>query len=163
MEQKSTDGQFYKTASILSLIIFVILIVIVYLSNVFANHSKSHTKNHGKELSQLIDDRTMPIGRVNLASNPSIKPKIEVAVSNQTKSGEQVYNAVCLACHSSGAAGAPITGNKNQWSERIAEGIDHLYEQAINGIGVMPAKGGNPSLTDDEVKAAVDYMIEKSN
>ena len=88
---------------------------------------------------------------------------LQIRVSNQTKSGEQVYNAVCLACHSSGAAGAPITGNKNQWSERIAEGIDHLYEQAINGIGVMPAKGGNPSLTDDEVKAAVDYMIEKSN
>tara|TARA_Y100000590_G_scaffold13842_2_gene16674 strand:- start:3242 stop:3733 length:492 start_codon:yes stop_codon:yes gene_type:complete len=163
MEQKISDGQFYKIVSILFLLIFVILILIAYLSNVFANHSQSHTKNHKQELSQLIDKRTEPVGKVNLASNPSIKTKIQVAVSNEIKSGEQVYNAVCLACHSSGAAGAPVTGNKDQWNERIAEGVDHLYEQAINGIGVMPARGGDPSLTDDEVKAAVDYMIDKSN
>jgi cytochrome c5 len=62
----------------------------------------------------------------------------------------------------SGAAGAPITGKVDQWSVRIAKGNDTLYNNAINGIGVMPAKGGLMSLSDDDVKLAVDYMIDQS-
>ena len=57
-----------------------------------------------------------------------------------------------MSCHTSGAAGAPIIGNSQQWTERISEGKKYLYEQAINGVGVMPAKGGVPTLSDDEVK-----------
>ena len=145
------------------LVIATICLTLLITNSSYTVEPDEILKNHKQELSQLIDKRTEPVGKVNLASNPSIKTKIQVAVSNEIKSGEQVYNAVCLACHSSGAAGAPVTGNKDQWNERIAEGVDHLYEQAINGIGVMPARGGDPSLTDDEVKAAVDYMIDKSN
>ena len=163
MEKKESNGEFYKIVSTLFLIILFLLILIAYLSNVFDNHSQSHVENHKKEITKLIDKRTEPVGKINLASNPSIESKIKIAANHETKSGEQVYNAVCLACHSSGAAGAPITGNKDQWESRISEGIEHLYEQAINGVGVMPAKGGMPSLTDAEVKAAVDYMIEESN
>ena len=79
----------------------------------------------------------------------------------QGKSGEEVYNTVCFACHKEGVADAPKLGDKAAWEPRIATGMDALYEATIKGKGVMPAKGGNPALSDDEVKAAVDYMVEQ--
>ena len=68
-----------------------------------------------------------------------------------------------MSCHASGAAGAPMTGNKEQWSDRLAKGKEVLYSSAVNGIGVMPAKGGIATLSDDEVKTAVDYLISELN
>jgi cytochrome c5 len=68
-----------------------------------------------------------------------------------------------MSCHTSGVAGAPVIGKNNEWEQRIAKGIKLLYLNAINGIGVMPAKGGATNLSDDNIKAAVDYIISKSN
>jgi len=76
--------------------------------------------------------------------------------------GEEVYQKSCAMCHNSGVADAPKLGDKGTWAPRIAEGADALYSVAINGKGAMPAKGGNADLSDDEVKSAVDYIIEKS-
>jgi len=76
--------------------------------------------------------------------------------------GKAVYEKSCSVCHDSGIAGAPKVGDKQAWSEGIGDGIDSLVQIAINGKGAMPAKGGNAALTDDEVKAAVHYMVEKS-
>jgi len=80
--------------------------------------------------------------------------------------GEETFKKTCALCHQTGAAGAPIAGNKADWEARIAQGNDVLYERAIKGYtgskGAMPAKGGNASLSDDEVKAAVDFMVAKS-
>lgn len=73
--------------------------------------------------------------------------------------GEKVYKGLCMSCHDAGVAGAPKLGDKAAWEPRIATGIDTLYESTIKGKGVMPAKGGNPALSDDEVKAAVDHMV----
>ncbi|MFY8062303.1 MAG: c-type cytochrome [Usitatibacteraceae bacterium] len=77
--------------------------------------------------------------------------------------GEGIYKASCAACHSPGVAGAPKSGDKAAWAPRIAQGKDTLYKHAIGGFqgkgGVMPAKGGNTTLSDADVKSAVDYMI----
>lgn len=79
--------------------------------------------------------------------------------------GEKIYKKVCALCHSSGVAGAPIPGNHGDWDARIAQGNDVLYKHAIEGFtgekGMMPPRGGGSSLTDDEVKAGVDYMVGK--
>lgn len=79
-------------------------------------------------------------------------------------SGESVYNQACMACHSSGAGGAPIVGQIDQWSERIAKGRDALHESGIKGVEgtSMMAKGGRADLSDEQVMAAVDYMIDNS-
>lgn len=81
--------------------------------------------------------------------------------------GEKTFKSVCSMCHQSGAAGAPVLGNKNDWSPRIAQGKDTLYKHALEGFsgqkGAMPAKGGNPSLSDADVKAAVDFMVAKAS
>ena len=76
------------------------------------------------------------------------------------RSAEDVYNKGCLACHASGAAGAPKFRIASDWTARLALGTESLYSNAINGKGAMPARGLCPNCSDDEVKAAVDYMIE---
>lgn len=80
--------------------------------------------------------------------------------------GAGVYNKTCFVCHGSGAGGAPAVGVREDWAPRSAQGQDALYRHAIEGFtgdkGVMPAKGANPALTDEEVKAAVDYMQSQS-
>ncbi|MBB3140329.1 c-type cytochrome [Halomonas organivorans] len=73
--------------------------------------------------------------------------------------GEAIYNGICMACHDTGAAGAPKKGDAAAWGPRLDKGIETLYDHAINGFNAMPAKGGNPSLSDDEVKAAVDHLV----
>jgi cytochrome c5 len=82
------------------------------------------------------------------------------------ETGEETYALKCVTCHATGISGAPILGDKAAWEARIARGMATLYSHTINGFegasGVMPAKGGFPELTDEQVKAAVDYMVEKS-
>jgi len=81
--------------------------------------------------------------------------------------GEKVYGGLCVVCHGTGVAGAPMVGNKDDWAPRIAQGKDTLYKHALEGFtgqkGMMPPRGGNPSLKDEEVKAAVDFMVQKSS
>jgi cytochrome c5 len=77
--------------------------------------------------------------------------------------GKSIFNKTCALCHASGVAGAPKPGDTADWGPRIAQGTDVLYKHAMEGYtgakGMMPARGGNTALTDDEVKAAVDYMV----
>jgi len=77
--------------------------------------------------------------------------------------GEHVYKGTCVMCHGSGAGGAPLFGNKADWGPRIAQGKETLYDHALKGFtgakGMMPPKGANAGLADDDVKAAVDYMV----
>jgi len=98
-----------------------------------------------------------------VASAPAAAAVAEVS----NPAGEKTFKSVCSMCHQSGAAGAPIFGNKADWSPRIAQGKDTLYKHALEGFsgqkGAMPAKGGNPSLSDADVKAAVDFMVAKAS
>jgi cytochrome c5 len=76
--------------------------------------------------------------------------------------GKQVYEQICHACHGPGIAGAPKFGDKQDWKEHIAKGMDTLYDHALHGFEAMPAKGGDSSLSDEEVKDAVAYMVKNS-
>jgi cytochrome c5 len=86
------------------------------------------------------------------------------AMAAATVDGEAVYNQACMACHATGAAGAPMVGNVDQWAPRIAKGVDALHSSGINGVAgtSMMAKGGRADLSDEQVMAAVDYMVENS-
>lgn len=80
--------------------------------------------------------------------------------------GEKTYKNTCALCHAGGVGGAPKPGDKTDWGPRIAQGNDVLYEHVLKGFtgqkGAMPAKGGNASLADGDVKAAVDYMVAQA-
>jgi len=123
----------------------------------------------------LVRERIAPIGSVavegeelpdSVGTNateelPSAAP-VAVAMT-----GPQVYNAACLACHGAGIGGAPKTGDVGAWAPRIAQGEDTLTDHVINGYqgeaGYMPAKGGRVDLSDDEILAAMYYMLEESS
>nr|WP_183383371.1 c-type cytochrome [Halomonas stenophila] len=82
------------------------------------------------------------------------------STSSGSADGESIYNSVCMACHDTGAAGAPKRGDEAAWSERTGQGFETLVSHAINGFNAMPARGGNPNLSDAEVQAAVAYLVE---
>jgi cytochrome c5 len=79
--------------------------------------------------------------------------------------GKSIYDANCKSCHETGVGGAPALSDKQEWKNRLDKDINGLVEIAINGVqgygGSMPPRGGNPNLTDEEVKAAVVYMIDR--
>jgi cytochrome c5 len=93
----------------------------------------------------------------------AVIPAAADASAAKPAGGEGIYKTACAACHSAGIAGAPKSGDKAAWAPRLAQGKDTLYKHAVLGFqgkgGVMPAKGGNASLSDADVKSAVDYMI----
>ena len=108
-----------------------------------------------------IEARIAPAGQSCLVGDSSCAAAASVA-SSGPRSGEDVYNAACMACHSTGAAGAPRLANADDWGPRLASGVDALHNSGVNGVpgtGMM-AKGGCMDCSDEEVIAAVDYMLE---
>lgn len=100
-------------------------------------------------------------------ATPDAADTTPAPVADAASTGESIYKKTCAVCHATGTAGAPIPGDKTAWAPRIAQGIETLYKHSIEGYtgtkGVMPPKGGNLSLTDEEMKAAVDYMVGQSS
>ncbi|MDQ7730504.1 c-type cytochrome [Halomonas sp. SpR8] len=110
-----------------------------------------------------IAERLAPVGQLCLQGEDcgtAAAPAGDSASSGGDIDGEGIYGNVCSACHDSGAAGAPIRGDEAAWAERTEQGFATLLEHSINGIGAMPARGGNPNLSDEEMEAATAYMVE---
>ncbi|MGE5471632.1 MAG: c-type cytochrome [Bacteroidota bacterium] len=97
---------------------------------------------------------------------PAPQVQAAPAVDENLAKGEHVYKGTCAMCHGTGAGGAPMFKSLAEWGPRISQGKPTLYEHALKGFtgakGTMPAKGGNAALPDDEVKAAVDYMVSQA-
>ena len=87
---------------------------------------------------------------------------VHAQTPNPERSGKEVVETVCVACHATGARGAPKIGDKKAWSKRAAQGLSSLTEHALNGIREMPSHGGNAKLTDLEIGRAVAYMVNQS-
>ena len=120
-----------------------------------------------------VAELTKPVGQVAVAGKESENTVVQneivadASAVGKSISGESVYNGLCVNCHGIAALAAmiPQVGDVAVWGPRIKKGTDVLYANAINGytgeLGMMPAKGGNPALSDEEVKAAVDYIISQ--
>lgn len=91
---------------------------------------------------------------------------VSTAAAPENTLGKSVYGKACALCHAAGVAGAPKPGDKIDWSPRLAQGQEVLDKHAIEGFngskGMMPARGGSAGLSDDEVKAAVRFMVDAS-
>ncbi|MGJ8679182.1 c-type cytochrome [Paraglaciecola sp.] len=101
-----------------------------------------------------IASRIKPVGQVHVAG-----AKAETA-STGPRSGADVYNKSCVACHGVGVLGAPKLQDAGDWSPRLEKGFDQVWKNAINGVGGMPPKGTCGDCSDDELKAAIEHMIE---
>lgn len=134
------------------------VLVILCLSAVFSLATQAQTDRQRAE----IEARIKPVGDVCLQGDASCAAT--GAASDVARSGEEVYNTSCMVCHASGVAGAPILGDAAAWADRIAKGRDVLLDSGINGLAGtgMMAKGGCGNCSDEEVTAAVDYMIDGS-
>ena len=99
-----------------------------------------------------------PIATAAAAPAPVAVATAVPAAAAAKPDGKKIFESTCTVCHGAGIAGAPKFGDKAAWAPRLATGIDTLYKVALAGKGAMPAKGGNTSLSDAEVRAAVDYM-----
>lgn len=108
-----------------------------------------------------ILQRIEPIGTLNVAE--SAGDEVADAGTREPRSGAQVYDSFCTACHAAGVAGAPAFGNAEAWAPRLAKGMDTLYASTINGLNIMPPRGTCPDCTDEELRASVDHMVDAVN
>jgi len=108
-----------------------------------------------------VQERTAPVGQVCMAGDECAATLVASADTGP-RSGQAVYDTKCVACHGTGAAGAPKLGDTAAWAPRIAKGLETLHENAWNGFNAMPAKGLCMDCTREEMDAAVNYLVENS-
>ena len=109
------------------------------------------------ETNDDIKNRIKPVGSVHVAGAASAS----AAADAGPRSGKDIYNGACAACHAAGILGAPKTQDAGDWSPRLADkGRDGVWKSAIAGINAMPPMGACGNCSDDDILAAIDYMIE---
>lgn len=109
---------------------------------------------------QSIAERLKPVGKVCIEGNDC--GSASAAAASGPRSGEDIYGSNCVACHGSGALGAPKMGDATEWAARLEKGLDTLTANAIAGINAMPARGTCATCSDDEIKETIQYMIDNS-
>ena len=144
-EQHSSKSIMWATIAVAA-----ILIAIIYPLATKNSGSAADTSKGADE----ADVRIQPVAKFELT-------KAEPAAASGPKDGPTIFNTVCSACHTTGAAGAPKVDDKAAWAPRVATGKEALYKSALGGKNAMPARGGVATLTDDEIKATVDYLLTK--
>src|SRR6478752_4346818 len=151
-DQHSSPIKTPKQLIIVVALAFIVPIVIIGLLSQLLTSTPHDTSSD----EQRVLERIKPVGSVVIA---------DASAPRGNLTGEQVYGQVCKTCHDAGLAGAPKSGDKAQWTARIAEGEKTLVQHAVAGFqgkaGVMPPKGGNTDLTDDEVHRAVVYLANQ--
>ncbi len=111
-----------------------------------------------------IRDRIAPVGEVCVQGDDcgSAAAAPAQAASSGPRSGQAVYDAACTTCHAAGVAGAPVKGDAEAWAPRIDKGMETLTNHALNGFNAMPARGACGDCSDEEIIAAVEYMVGES-
>lgn len=111
-----------------------------------------------------VAERIQPVAQLNTGAPivPEAPAAAPVAAASGARSGQDIYQSTCFVCHGTGAAGAPMLGNAAAWAPRISKGMDVLMNSALNGLNAMPARGTCGDCSDDDLKAAIEYMVENS-
>ena len=170
----SRDQKFFDMYSLVIGGLVVIAIGIFVLAVNMSERTQGVYTRETAEYQAAVAERIRPVGQVYLpgdeqqAAAPVAEPVAEPEPVATGMTGPQVYNSACLACHGTGAGGAPVVGDAAQWVDRLAQGADVLYDHAINGFDgdamtPMLPKGGRMDLSDQEVRDAVDFMIAESS
>jgi cytochrome c5 len=115
----------------------------------------------------LAEQRLAPVGSVRSGeAGAAALAEVQAAAADSTPAGEvvvdgaEVYGGLCATCHAVGVAGAPIPGSEQMAARTAERGLDGMVQNAINGLNAMPARGGNPALTDEQILAAVEFMLQ---
>lgn len=142
-----------------------VLVVIATIIFITATNLVDETV-YTEQQEKAVLDRIKPLGELatTLAEAQQASPIVEepVVVAAEPMTAEQIYNRTCMACHATGVAGAPKIGDADAWAPRIAQGAETLFEHATKGFKGMPPRGGSSQLSDEDISAAIDYMVERS-
>jgi len=170
-ESHATDKHFFDLFMVVIGVLIGVTFGLFILANYIAGKTQVVYVLQDKPVQEQVEANITPIAMVALDGD-----EIAAAVAGEVataepvaavQTGPQVYNQACLACHGAGVGGAPVVGEQAEWSGRIAQGNSILTDHVINGYtgsaGYMPPKGGRVDLSDDEIIAAMDYMIEESS
>ena len=152
-QDKAFVSTFAGVLGILVAFTFAIITIAIFLTSGETPDAAATAK--------LVHERIAPIGTVITDASQLAKP---AAAPHAPLSGEQIVSQVCSACHSAGVLGAPKIGDKSAWSarEKEAGGVDGLVTVAGKGKGSMPPRGGNPDLSDAELKSAIEQMLKQT-
>ena len=153
-----SDKIFMKRFSgiIVGLVIVTILIIVIAV-----NTRDGGNEDNNPSRVAMANERTLPVGAVRTEMPAPVEEAAPAEpVDPASIDGGQIYATVCQACHMTGAANAPIPGS-DAWAERAGKGLETLAASAINGMGTMPPKGGRTDLSDAEVTAAVQFMLDQ--
>lgn len=166
------DQKFFDLYSLVIGVLALVILAIFVLSMKMTNLTQDIYTSDTKEYRAMVADRLRPFGQVYLpgeehqANEPVVQEAAAAEPVESSLSGPQVFNEACIACHGSGIGGAPMLTDSQNWAPRIAQGADVLHQHALEGYtgqaGYMPPKGARLDLSDDEIKAAVDYMMSKA-
>lgn len=159
-----------KSNTSFGLSLSTIIVVAVLVEGINVMLGSSLYKGGEADMSDAaIAERLKPVAQLNTGAPitpeaPAVSAPAPVATG--ARSGQDVYQSVCFACHGTGAAGAPKMGDAAAWKPRIAKGVDLLLQHAVNGFqgntGVMPARGTCGNCSDNELKSAIEYMVANS-
>lgn len=148
------SGKFFVGSIVTFLIVFGVAKIILSTMQCIENKVVTPESMEAED----IVERIKPVAQVYIGEAPVVVAA-PVSEAPAAGGGAQVVTQVCAMCHATGMMSSPKLGDADGWAPRIEKGIDTLYSNAINGLNMMPARGGNPSLSDDEVKSAVDHML----
>ena len=167
--QSKHDQHFYDTFMLILGILVAFAVAMYWLASSIAEAQPGAYERGTAVEEQLIDQRLAPIGDVQVSGNAATQMAVvtpaaapAAAAAGPAKSGKEIWQGTCQACHASGLLGAPKIGDKSAWAPRIAKGMDMLKNHALHGFNQMPAKGGNTALTDEDVVKALEYMVGQS-
>lgn len=159
MEDKQLTSNFAIVIGLLVLFAVVIFFIAQWLT------SSDGADPNDPIVQEVIEQRIAPVGEVYVGSVPpeALAPAAPAGATAGAgfETGQDVYDAVCMACHGTGAAGAPKLGDAGAWAKYMTGSVEDAYTNAINGKGAMPPRGGRSDLSDEEVKKGVDYMFEQ--
>ena len=139
--------------------IFKVFTIVAAMSLIFS----VSTTNALTDLEQEIVDRIQPVGSVCVEGEDcgDIAVVTSTSSSSGPRNGEQVYNSSCFACHATGISGSPKFGDADAWGPRIEQGMDTLLSHALSGFNAMPARGACTNCSDEEIEAAISYMVDQ--
>ena len=141
--------------------VLVVVAVIFYFVADTVTSDMDDSEEANERMQTKIEENIRPVGEVNVGSVPADSGTATAAAAGP-RSGDQVYNASCMACHAVGVANAPKLGDKAAWEPRAAKGVDGLLATAISGLNAMPPKNTCAACSDNELKGAIKYMLLQS-
>ncbi|MDE2221400.1 MAG: cytochrome c5 family protein [Gammaproteobacteria bacterium] len=149
--------------------LIVVALLIFALARVVAGHTQEPEVYADAQYVASVEERIRPFAREAVAGADNSALAIQAPPQAMSvalvvpKDGPALYEAVCKNCHAASVAGAPKFGDHSAWAPRIAKGKTTLYEHALKGFNAMPAKGGRTDLSDELIKAGVDYLVQKGS